>query len=86
VKEDVMRRAVRSKLSAHPELRALILATGEEELVEASPSDQYRGAGQDGSGQNRLGHLLMEARAALRAEPAAAASPANAKEKRNKRG
>ena len=75
VKEDVMRRAVRCKLSTHPELRALILATGDEEIVETSPSDYFWGAGLDGSGQNRLGHILMEVRAALRVEPPATAPP-----------
>ncbi len=75
VKEGMMRRAVLCKLETHPELREKILATGDEEIVEASPSDYYWGAGQDGSGQNRLGHLLMEARAALRAEPPRAPPP-----------
>jgi ribA/ribD-fused uncharacterized protein len=75
VKEDVMRRAVRCKLETHPELREMLLATGDEQIVEVSPSDDYWGAGQDGSGKNRLGHILMEVRATLRAEPAEVAPP-----------
>ena len=67
VKEDVMRRAVRQKFESHAEIAALLLDSGDEELVEASPVDSYWGAGQDGSGRNRLGHILMEVRAALRA-------------------
>ena len=67
VKEDVMRRAVRCKFESHAEIRALLLDSGDEELVEASPVDFYWGAGQDGSGRNRLGHILMEVRAALQA-------------------
>jgi N-glycosidase YbiA len=68
VKEDVMRRALRAKFHAHPDLRELLLSTGEEALVENSPKDAYWGIGADGSGRNRLGHLLMEIRAELRAE------------------
>jgi ribA/ribD-fused uncharacterized protein len=83
VKEDVMRRAVRCKIETHPELRERLLATGDEEIVEASPSDFDWGAGNDGTGQNRLGHILMETRAALRAESSKA--PAPAREKRKKR-
>jgi N-glycosidase YbiA len=82
VKEDVMRRAVRSKIVKHPELREKLLATGEEEIVEVSPSDYYWGAGQDGSGQNRLGHILMEVRTELRAEPPAAAPAAKERPKK----
>lgn len=40
---------------------------GDEELIEAAPGDYYWGCGVEGSGQNRLGQILMEIRAALRA-------------------
>ena len=66
-KDDVMRRAVRAKFEAHPELRELLLSTGDAELVEAAPNDFYWGAGADGSGRNMLGRILMEVREALRA-------------------
>ena len=68
VKEDVMRAALRAKFAAHPDLAALLLSTGEEEIVENAPGDYYWGVGKDGSGKNRLGVLLMELRAELRAE------------------
>lgn len=71
VKDDVMRRAVRAKFAAHPELQALLLSTGEARLVEAAPRDFYWGAGADGSGKNMLGKLLMEVRAELRAAASA---------------
>jgi ribA/ribD-fused uncharacterized protein len=64
-----MRRGVRRKFETHADLRAMLLDTGDEELVEASPIDFYWGAGGDGSGQNRLGVILMELRASLRASP-----------------
>jgi ribA/ribD-fused uncharacterized protein len=66
VKDDVMRRAVLRKFETHPGLRALLLATGDEEIVEDSPTDAYWGVGADGRGLNRLGLILMEVRATLR--------------------
>ena len=66
VKDDVMRRAVLRKFESHADLRATLLGTGDEELVEDSPSDYYWGCGKDGTGQNRLGKTLMEVRAILR--------------------
>jgi ribA/ribD-fused uncharacterized protein len=66
VKDEVMRRALRAKFLAHPELTALLLETGGRELIENAPSDYYWGCGRTGTGQNRLGSLLMELRAALR--------------------
>lgn len=86
VKEDVMRRAVRCKFETHPDLREKLLATGDEDLVEASPVDFYWGAGEDGSGKNRLGVILMEVRAALAREPPLKpeASPQETKKHRKK--
>lgn len=66
VKDEVMRRAVRRKFETHDELREVLLATGDEELVENAPGDFYWGCGADGSGQNRLGQILMEVRQSLR--------------------
>lgn len=68
VKEDVMRRAVLQKFRTHAEIRAILLATGDQMLVENAPGDRYWGCGQDGTGLNRLGHILMEVRDILRAE------------------
>jgi ribA/ribD-fused uncharacterized protein len=68
VKEDIMRQALRAKFTQHPELRELLLATGDAKLVEHTNNDRYWGDGGDGSGRNRLGLLLMELRAQLQAE------------------
>src|SRR4051794_40227111 len=43
VKDEVMRRALRAKFRAHPELAALLLGTGARQLVENAPSDDYWG-------------------------------------------
>lgn len=68
VKLGVMRQAVEAKFRQHPELRALLLATGDALLVEHTERDDFWGDGGDGSGQNHLGRILMAVRAALRTD------------------
>lgn len=65
VKDDVMRQAVRCKFETHAEIRAVLLGTCEEEIVENAPHDYYWGCGKNGGGKNMLGIILMEVRAAL---------------------
>ncbi|KOR32756.1 Swarming motility protein ybiA [Achromatium sp. WMS3] len=67
IKDSIMLTAVRKKFTTHPELRTLLLSTGTEKLVENAPNDYYWGCGQDGSGKNRLGTILMQVRAELKA-------------------
>jgi ribA/ribD-fused uncharacterized protein len=72
VKEEVLFRATLAKYETHADVRAVLLATGDEELVENSPTDYYWGCGADGSGLNRYGHVLMAVRAELRRRAQAA--------------
>lgn len=65
MKEDVMRDALRAKFDQHPKLKALLLSTGDAELIEHTRNDRYWADGGDGTGKNRLGILLMELRAEL---------------------
>lgn len=65
-KHEVMLRVLLRKFEVHEDIRALLLATGDEELVEASKVDRYWGDGGDGSGLNHYGKTLMAARAVLR--------------------
>lgn len=65
VKDEIMRRAVLKKFQTHPDIREILLGTGAEELVENSPIDYYWGCGKDGTGQNKLGQILMEVREIL---------------------
>jgi ribA/ribD-fused uncharacterized protein len=67
VKVDVMRRALRAKFTQHPDLGALLLSTGDAELVEHTANDAFWADGGDGRGQNMLGRLLVELREDLRA-------------------
>jgi ribA/ribD-fused uncharacterized protein len=66
VKDDVMRRAVQRKFETHAEIRAVLLGTGDEELIENTSGDYYWGCGTNGTGRNMLGQILMEVRAVLR--------------------
>jgi N-glycosidase YbiA len=43
-----------------------LLATGDSTIVEHTANDAYRGDGDDGSGKNRLGEILMRVRELLR--------------------
>jgi len=61
-KVEVMRRALAAKFGQNPELRAMLLATGDAILAENSRKDYYWGIGADGSGKSMLGKLLMELR------------------------
>jgi len=66
VKDDVMQKCVMCKFQSYPELRELLLSTGNEELVEHTANDSYWADGGDGSGKNMLGKILMETRDYLR--------------------
>jgi ribA/ribD-fused uncharacterized protein len=72
IKDQVMYRAVRRKFELHGELRELLLSTGDEDLVENAPTDYYWGVGREGTGQNKLGKIIEQIRAELRAERNAA--------------
>jgi hypothetical protein len=74
VKADVMRRALRAKFEGEP-FRSALLVTGERLIVEESDRDLEWGARRAANGwegQNRLGQLLVEVRAELRAQSGAA--------------
>ena len=65
VKDNVMLIGLRKKF-ADPELHDLLLATGDEELVEGNYwGDTYWGVC-NGIGQNKLGKLLMQVREEIR--------------------
>lgn len=66
VKEQVMLQGLGAKFRQHPDLRELLLGTDERQLIEHTKNDTYWGDGGDGSGQNRLGQLLMRVRVELR--------------------
>jgi len=68
VREDEMRKALRSKfggLLLNGSLRKLLLGTKSAIIQETNLFDEYWATGENGNGQNRLGHLLMELRQEL---------------------
>jgi N-glycosidase YbiA len=82
VKDEVMRRAVLRKFETHADIRAILLGTGDEELVESAPGDYYWGCGADGTGLNKLGKILMEVRSLLRGRAAEQGDPPSDKKGR----
>lgn len=65
IKDNIMRKAVYEKFTQHPELKKLILSTGNAFLIEHTKNDNYWADGGDGNGRNMLGQILMEVRKIL---------------------
>jgi len=65
-KDDVMRKVVLAKFEQHDDLRAILLGTGDAEIVEHTKRDAYWGDAGDGTGKNMLGKILMGVREELR--------------------
>ena len=68
VKDSIMRDAVLAKFSQHADLKEIMLSTADARLVEHTFNDSYWGDGGDGSGQNKLGQILMSVREELRTD------------------
>jgi N-glycosidase YbiA len=66
VKVDLMRLGDQAKYTQNPELAALLLATGDAELIEEAENDAFWGTGKNGIGLNWAGRILMEIRESLR--------------------
>ena len=68
VKDAVMEKAVMEKFKQNKEIREVLLSTDQDSIVEKTTDDYYWGCGKDGSGQNKLGKILMRVREKLRSE------------------
>ena len=68
VKDEIMYRAVLCKFKNHQDIEMLLLDTGEQIIIENAPHDYYWGCGKDGSGQNKLGEILMRVRTDIKNE------------------
>lgn len=66
VKDDIMRKAVLEKFKENNDAKKILLSTGDEEIIEKTTKDYYWGCGEDGTGKNMLGKILMETRDILR--------------------
>lgn len=67
VKVVIMRDILYAKIQQHEYVRCKLMETDDRELVEDSWRDDFWGTGPNGTGQNMLGRLWMEVRAAIRA-------------------
>jgi ribA/ribD-fused uncharacterized protein len=65
VKDSIMHEAILAKFTRHADLREVLLATGDAEIVEKTDNDAYWGDGGDGRGKNKLGQILMRVREEL---------------------
>ncbi|KIJ66838.1 hypothetical protein HYDPIDRAFT_108754 [Hydnomerulius pinastri MD-312] len=68
VNVEKMEFALRLKFTQHPDLKAMLLGTGDAELIEDSPRDYFWGVGADHTGRNELGKALVRLRDELRNE------------------
>jgi N-glycosidase YbiA len=59
VKVGIMTEIVRAKAAQNEDVRASLLQTGTKRIVENSPRDTFWGCGEDGTGQNQMGKILM---------------------------
>ncbi len=66
IKDQVMYQAVLAKFTGNSEIQKILLNTDEEEIIEKALGDYYWGCGKDGSGQNKLGQILMRVRAEIK--------------------
>ncbi|MEU4244243.1 NADAR family protein [Actinoplanes sp. NPDC026619] len=58
----IVEEILRAKLAQHSEARDALIESGDEDIVEDSPTDYFWGEGADGSGQNMLGKIWMKLR------------------------
>lgn len=65
IKDNVMFDALVYKFTAHESLKELLLSTKDEDIVEFSNKDFYWGSGNDFTGLNKLGKLLVMLRQGL---------------------
>lgn len=69
VKTQVMREAVLKKFLTHIDIRETLLTTGDNLIVENSPTDYFWGCGAEKTGHNHLGKVLMSVREEIRKLP-----------------
>ena len=66
IKVDIMKKAVFEKFSQNMEIKNILLNTGEQDIIETTTTDYYWGCGNDGTGKNMLGKILMQTREILK--------------------
>jgi hypothetical protein len=64
-KDHFMYYALIAKFTQNEDLKVAVLSTGNEELIEISPTDYYWGIGRKRTGENKLGRMLQLIRSKL---------------------
>lgn len=64
-KDALMELVFRAKLAQHGDVRRVLFASGNRELLKVYDKDYYWGTGADGSGDNKMGKLWMKLREEL---------------------
>lgn len=64
-KDEVMEKLFRAKFLQHEDIKSVLLATKNRELLKVYDTDYYWGTGADGTGQNKMGKLWMKLRSEL---------------------
>lgn len=57
--------SVLCKFQTHPDIRSILLSTGDTELIEDTSDDYDWGCGTKMTGKNKLGKILMKVREKL---------------------
>jgi N-glycosidase YbiA len=65
VKVNILYELIKEKAQQNEEVRDALIATGDEEIVEDNPHNDFWGNGKDGNGQNQMGKILMKIRGEL---------------------
>lgn len=65
IKVHVLYEILTEKVKQYEEVKKALLLTGDEEIVEDNPLDDFWGNGKDGKGQNHTGKILMKIRKEL---------------------
>jgi N-glycosidase YbiA len=66
IKDKIMYNGLFFKFLQHPKLRKELILTGDKVLIEHTENDNYWADGGDGSGENKLGILLMNLRSDIK--------------------
>lgn len=64
-KLEIMEEICRCKLDQHEYIQDTLRRSGDMEIIEANPSDQFWGSGTNGSGANELGKIWMKLRSEI---------------------
>ncbi len=66
IKVGILEEIIFEKVKQHEEVKNVLLATKNEEIVEENPNDDFWGSGKEGNGQNNTGKILMRIRDAIK--------------------